>query len=70
MTRTRFTNARRRRRRAAFAIVELPAMVAMLAMLGGMAMCVGGHCTLGIVVAVIGAAPMALLVLPSLFRKD
>ena len=67
MTRTRFTSARKR---AAFAMVELPAMVAMLAMLGGMAMCVGGHCTLGIVVALIGAAPLALLLLPSLFRMD
>ena len=67
MKRTRFTTVRRR---AGFAILDLPAAVAMLALLGGMAMCIGGHCTLGVVVAAIGSAPLALLLLPSLFRKD
>ena len=59
----------RPRARRAFAMMELPLVAAMLAVLAGTRLCFAGHCAVGSVVAIAGGLPLVLLMLPPFFGK-
>ena len=57
------------RRRAGFALIELPLVIAMLGVVAGASLCFAGHCGVGSIIAVVAMTPLALLLVPPLFRK-